>query len=92
MEARFSIHHRLISSSYPAYFKFSVTIGSLALGTSMPLSGGLGLHQIETCASRHPVKKESHEFLRAFLFMASYIFLEKLTIDNFENKSSNSLF
>lgn len=42
MEARFSIHHRLISFSYPAYFKFSVTIGSLAFASSFPISGGFG--------------------------------------------------
>ena len=81
-----------MSSSYPPFFKLEVTIGTLPFSSSFPLSGDLGLHQIETCAARHPVKKERREFLRASLIMAGYIFLEKLTIDNFENKSSNSLF
>ena len=81
-----------MSSSYPPFLKLEVTIGTLPFSSSFPLSGDLGLHPLETCAARHPVKKESHESLRAFLFMAGYIFLEKLTIDNFENKSSNSLF
>ena len=81
-----------MSSSYPPFLKLEVTIGTLPFSSSFPLSGDLGLHQIETCAARHPVKKERREFLRASLIMAGYIFLEKLTIDNCENKSSNSLF
>ena len=81
-----------MSSSYPASISFEDAKGTLPFSASFPLSGDLGLHPLETCAARHPVKKESHESLRAFLFMAGYIFLEKLTIDNCENKSSNSLF
>ena len=81
-----------MSSSYPASISFEDAIGTLPFSAFFPLSGDLGLHQIETCAARHPVKKERHESHRASLFMAGYIFLEKLTIDNCENKSSNSLF
>lgn len=81
-----------MSSSYPPFFKLEVTIGTLPFSSSFPLSGDLGLHPLETFASRRTHKKESHEFLRTSLIMAVYIFLEKLTIDNFENKSSNSLF
>ena len=54
MEARFSIHHRLISFSYPAYFKFSVTIGSLAFASSFPISGGFETAPvINVCSFTH---------------------------------------
>ena len=81
-----------MSSSYPASISFEDAIGTLSFSASFPLSGDLGLHPLETFASRRTHKKESHEFLRTSLIMAVYIFLEKLTIDNCENKSSNSLF
>ena len=55
--------------------------------------GGSYLFQILECILGSCLlygKKERTMLVR--LIMAGYIFLEKLTIDNFENKSSNSLF
>ena len=57
MEIRFSIRHGLISFSYPAYFKFSVTIGSLALGTSFPLPGGFGTAPVRNVRRKAHIEK-----------------------------------
>ena len=63
-----------LSTSYPASFKFEVTIGARLSAHPSHYRADSGLHPLETCAAMRTHKKSS-ELIRAFylLFMPLYI-------------------
>ena len=50
--------HELVSSSYPASFRFEVTLDTLAFGYILPTTGRIrDFNPLETCAARRTIRK-----------------------------------
>ena len=60
-------------SSYPASFRFHLTVDTLAFGCILPTTGRIrDFHPLETCAARRTIKINPHGYTMGVSLLYSY--------------------